>query len=244
MTNQYYRAYEKRYQTVQNAGIEYWGHTPDDTELTDTLTQWVDQHNLKGKRIIEFFCGEGAAGVILSKLGCIYHGVDISPAALQTAGRSLVNYPNATVAELDVVSGNLPSGHYDAALDVMGIHMLVADPDRVAYLKNAHSCLKVGAPMLFFRELSAGDAIDKHIDTFDEWLTESNADYTTLRKMSVKKTGGGEVEVEIPYVPGRSKTKEGYRKEISDAGFAINDVIDMPPSNKCPDSVSIYVKKM
>ena len=84
----YHLSYEARYKKVYAAGADYWGHTPDDEELTEVLTGWVARHNLKGKRIIEFFCGEGASGVILSKLGCIYHGVDISPTALEKAAKS------------------------------------------------------------------------------------------------------------------------------------------------------------
>jgi len=123
--NEYHLLYEKRYQKVYEAGAEWWGHTPDDDELTKMLTEWVNYNNLKGKRVIEFFCGEGAAGVILSKLGCVYQGVDISPSALQKAKDSLQSYPNAVVTELNVVTGKI-DGLYDAALDVMGFHMLVS----------------------------------------------------------------------------------------------------------------------
>ena len=141
MSQLYYLAYENRYKKVYEAGADYWGHTPNDNELTEYLTEWVNKHNLKGKRIIEFFCGEGASGVILSKLGCIYHGVDIAPSALQKAKNSLMDFPTATVAELNVVLDKI-YGLYDAAVDIMGFHMLVTDPDRTAYLKNAFSCLK------------------------------------------------------------------------------------------------------
>ena len=58
----YYMAYENRYQKVYEAGAERWGHSPDDVELIATLTKWVDENQLKGKRIIEFACGEGSSG--------------------------------------------------------------------------------------------------------------------------------------------------------------------------------------
>lgn len=78
----YYLAYEKRYKTVFEAGAERWGHSPDDQVLFETLKQWVQENNLTGKKVIEFACGEGASGVILSQLGCHYHGVDIAPSAV------------------------------------------------------------------------------------------------------------------------------------------------------------------
>ena len=35
----YYYAYENRYQKVFEAGVEYWGHTPDDEILFAALNQ-------------------------------------------------------------------------------------------------------------------------------------------------------------------------------------------------------------
>jgi len=237
----YHLLYEKRYQAAYNAGADYWGHAPNDDELIQTLTEWVNLNNLKGKRVIEFFCGEGSAGVILSKLGCIYHGVDIAPSALEKAKNSLLAYPTATLEELSVVTGEI-TGTYDAALDVMGLHMLVTDPDRIAYLKNAQACLKDNAPMLFFREIHSEDAYNGFIESFDEWLTISKHDYTSLRQLNYK-IDGEEVEIQLPYVPGRTMSKAIYTRELIDAGFTVDSIIDMPPSYKCGESVSIYVRK-
>lgn len=135
-TPPYYLAYEKRYQTVYEAGGERWGHSPNDQELYITLKEWVTANNLTGKNIIEFACGEGASGVILSELGCVYHGIDISPSAVMRAKETLRRYPNAKVDILDMVQ-EATSGKYDAALDCMGFHMLVTDEDRQSYLRNA-----------------------------------------------------------------------------------------------------------
>ena len=241
MMNEYHLLYEKRYQKVYEAGAEYWGHTPDDDELSKMLTEWVKHNNLKGKGVIEFFCGEGAAGVILSKLGCVYHGVDISPSALQKAKDSLQSYSNALVTELNVVTGKI-DGLYDAALDVMGFHMLVSDPDRRSYLRNAFNCLKNEAPMFFFRELCEENANDNPIQSFDEWLTVSKQDYKSSRDMNFKKDGE-EIKIQLPYVPGRSKTKSGYIHELTEAGFVIDSTIDMELNGKCGESISIYVHK-
>ena len=241
MSEPYHLFYENRYKKVYEAGADYWGHTPDDEELTEKLTEWVNQNELRGKRIIEFFCGEGASGVILSKLGCIYHGVDISPSALQKARDSLKEYPNAKVTQLNVVTGRIDE-IYDAALDVMGFHMLVTDPDRLAYLRNAFSCLKSSAPMFFFREMCKEDADDSFVNSYDEWMAVSGEDHSTPRKMYYVK-GGKDIEVNIPCVTGRSKTEAGYRQEILNAGFSIDMIVQMPQSRKCPDSISIYAHK-
>ena len=79
MDKPYYLAYEERYQTAFAAGIDYWGHDPGDTTLAEALDGWVRANRLSGRRVIEFACGEGAAGILLSRLGCRYLGVDIAP---------------------------------------------------------------------------------------------------------------------------------------------------------------------
>ena len=65
----YYLAYEERYQAVYASGATLWGHAVDDEILIKTLTDWVTQNNLQGKNVVEYACGEGSVGVILSKLG-------------------------------------------------------------------------------------------------------------------------------------------------------------------------------
>jgi predicted RNA methylase len=241
MDNLYYTAYEIRYKKAYEAGADYWGHTPDDEELTSYLSEWVRQHNLEGKRIIEFACGEGASGVILSGLGCMYHGVDISPSAVNKAANTLKNYPNAAVSLLDMVSRKV-DGIYDAALDVMGFHMLVADPDRLKFLKNALSCLKNNAPMFFFREQYSEDANDGFINAFDEWLSITNHDYVTPRQLCFQKDGK-DIGIQLPFVPGRSKTKDGYAHELSQSGFVIDSFMEMSESRKLSKSISIYAHK-
>ena len=237
----YYCAYEKRYKAVYDAGAEFWGHTPDDEELKIVLEKWIEDNNLKNKKIIEFACGEGAAGVILSKLGCEYLGIDISPSAIRKAKSILNTFPNAKVELIDMVDQKL-TDEYDAALDVMGFHMLITDIDRIKYLKNAQSCLKNGSPMLFFRELYDNNAYDGLINDFDEWLKVTGSDYNTPRQMSFQKDGK-DTEIYIPYVPGRTNSKNGYLKEMKTAGFIVDNIFEMPTSRKVPHSVSIYVHK-
>jgi len=99
MTDQpYYSTYENRYRQVYEAGGRRWGIAPDDPPLVETLHRWIADNQLAGKRIIEFACGEGGPGVVFVQQGCHYHGVDISPAALETARTTLAAFPSATVA--------------------------------------------------------------------------------------------------------------------------------------------------
>ena len=242
----YYSVYEKRYKTVYEAGAERWGHSLDNKELYDTLKAWVEDNHLKGKSIVQFACGEGASGVILSKLGCRYTGFDISPSAVKKANDELKNYPNARADILDMVK-HRPAETFDAALDCMGLHMLVTDGDRQAYLKNAFFSLKDNAPMLFYKEAYRDDEhkeqiVKSPVGSYEEWLNITGNDYDTPFARKVD-TVNGELEVMLPLVPSRENGRSGYMKEMELAGFTVERFIEMEPSKSMQYSASIYVRK-
>lgn len=217
----YYKKYEQRYQAVYAAGADLWGYTPENEDLNQILSQWVQDKQLTGKTVLELCCGEGSAGVILSKLGCKYHGVDVAPSALETARRQLAPYAQASVELLDLATEPI-RGQYDAALDVMGFHMLLTDPDRAAYLENVFQALKPGAPMLFFRESYWEDAYEGPVTSYEQYINILGGGYDVPVKKYAKK-GAEKVEVMIPRMPGRHKTEAGYRKELTEAGFIVDD---------------------
>ena len=237
----YYMAYENRYQKVYAAGIDRWGQAQDDEVLLLMLTEWVEENQLRGKRVIEFACGEGAGGEILSRLGCVYHGVDIAPSAIMKAKEALRPYPHAAVSLLDMVNDPITQ-EYDAALDMMGFHMLVLDADRRKYLKNAFSCLKCDAPMLFVRESYRVNASEDKIDSLEQWLAITGEDYTTPQPR-IARQNGMEIEVSIPVVPARARTKEGYEREMNEAGFAVEQFVEMDISNAITHSATLFVRK-
>ena len=237
--SRYYLAYEERYKKVYAAGAELWGHSPDDAVLNSALEGWVGENALSGKRVIEFACGEGACGVILSRLGCVYHGVDIAPSAVEKAKRAIGGFPSATVSRLDMTREK-PLGIYDAALDVMGFHMLVADPDRRRYLRNMYDSLCVGASVLFFRECFREDAYEGGVESFEAWKRVSGSDYETPEKRRVM---GSDIWVDIPLVPARARTKEGYVEELTAAGFRVEAFVPMDSGAQISYSASIYARR-
>lgn len=235
----YYAKYEQRYQAVHAAGAS-WGFAPEDQLLQTVLTQWVRENRLEGKRIIEFACGEGAAGKILSDLGCIYHGVDLAPSAVEAARRVLSGSKNATVSRLDMVRDRVP-GTYDAALDIMGFHILITDRDRQAYLQNVCGCLIPGAPVLFYRQAYRADAYEGPVDSYAQWTELMGIDYDRAEKRQAKK-GGASVEVMLPRIAGRSRTEAGYRKELAENGFTV-DCFQPEFEGSNPYRASIWFRK-
>lgn len=237
----YYEKYEERYQAVYAAGADRWGFSPDDKNLFAVLSEWVYNNHLMGKRIIDFACGEGAAGKILCDLGCIYHGVDLAPSAVASAQQLLAGYENASVSQLDMVKEPLP-GPYDAALDSMGFHILITDQDRRQYLQNVYGCLCYGAPALFYCQSFRETAYEGSVDSFAQWEQIAGIDYTHLEKRYAKK-GDHPVEVMIPRIAGRSKSESGYRKEFTEAGFVVDRFIPEPDSDSTVRRASIYLHK-
>ncbi|MDO8686531.1 MAG: methyltransferase domain-containing protein [Clostridiales bacterium] len=237
----YYLAYERRYQAVYASGATIWGHQPDDNILVAALTEWVNENDLKDKSMIEYACGEGSVGVILSKLGCIYKGVDIAPSAVERSKQVLAEYPTATVSVMDMVNERV-DGVFDAAIDCMGFHMLITDSDRQKYLTNANAALKPGAPMLFFRQDYRADAYSGAVATYEDWKEISGANYETPSMRQVT-NNGKEYQVNIPLVPARGKNKADYINEMTAAGFVVDRFVEMEASRANLNSVSIYVHK-
>ena len=212
---EYYERYEDRYRAVYAAGAPAWGHCADDPGLRAVLADWTARENLAGKRVIEYACGEGASGMVLTALGAEYTGVDIAPAAVARAKTALKDCPGARVLRMDMVKSRA-DGTYDAALDVMGLHMLVTDADRAAYLKNARAALREGAPMLFFRVSYREDAYEGPVDSYEDWVRITGDDYETPQPRFA-----GDVEVMLPLLPARAMNLAGYARELVQAGFAL-----------------------
>lgn len=241
MDKQYYEAYEGRYQAVQSVSPDlFWGHSPEDEELNAVLSGWVKKHGLTGRQVVEFCCGEGGSGAVLSRLGCVYQGCDIAPSAIEKARNTLKDCPGAKVEVRDLVKEPLPENTFDAALDVMGFHMLVVDSDRKAYLANMFRSLKPGAPAFFFHQLYRREIYRGPVDSFEDWKKISGSDYSTPEEREI---GGTGKTVMIPLVPGRARTKEDYLTELEAAGFVVDDFMEMGENSKAPFSCSFHVHK-
>ena len=92
---------------------------------------------------------------------------------------------------------------YDAALDCMGLHMLVTDNDRKSYLRNAYHSLNEGAPMLLLRESYRKEGVYSGIvNSIEEWVQITGEDYTTPQLRQVRNAkDGNNLEVFVPTLP-------------------------------------------
>jgi len=134
---------------------------------------------------------------------------------------------------------------YDAALDCMGLHMLITDSDRKSYLQNVHRTLNNGAPMLLFRESYRREGVYQGVvNSIEEWSQITDCDYETPQLRQVRNAKDGRnVEVYVPLLPARAKDKNGYIEEFEEAGFDVEKFVEMDASKSIAYSASIYIRK-
>jgi len=216
----YYTAYDKRYRSAYEQGADRWAFPPEVEEIRKKVEKYIEQFELVGKKVVEFGCGEGMAGLMFAKLGCIYQGYDISPAAIEKATALLSEYPHAETCLYDVVLGDFPEETFDAGIDIACLHMLITDADRKKYLRNAFKSLKPGAAMYFVHESYRDDVYDGEVTSYEQWLELTGEDVDTPQKRVVLKDGK-EFPVMMPCIAARPRTERGYREELTGAGFAI-----------------------
>lgn len=214
---EYYKAYDERYKKVKESGAGIWGTSENDPFVTSTLEKWVRDNSLAKKSVLQCACGEGSEGIILSRLGCLYWGTDVSVTAVNIARERLEEYPGARIFFMDMVKNSI-AGKYDGIVDCQGLHMLVTDDDRRKYLENLYSAMKDGASAIFIRELCDDDAFSGSIGSFEEWQSISGADCETPEERTVN---GTDKTVMLTRIPARSKSREGYIKELEAVGFKL-----------------------
>lgn len=218
----YYEAYEDRYRRVHAAG-GHWGHRADDAELRAAIADMVSRFGLAGGHIIEFMCGEGAGGAIACALGLEYTGVDIAPSAIDSAHALLSGNAKAHLICADATRFRAEQP-FDAALDALGLHMLITDSDRAAYLASVHDALKPGAPFLLYHDAYSEEACQAPISSLSDWQRETGIQPDTLDERAVS-TPGGEVTLLLPRLPARPQSRAGYERELSAAGFRMESIV-------------------
>ena len=219
----YYTAYDKRYRAVYEQGADHWLFLPDYETIKTTIHDFVFRFGLKGRKIVDLGCGEGLGGLEFAKLGCIYQGFDISPAAIDKSRVLLSSYQNAQVAVFDVVREELPRATFDAGIDIGCLHMLVTDADRHKYLTNVFNCLIAGAPMLFAHQRLENTEYDGQVKNYRQWLKISGDDVDNPQERPAVKDGQI-IPVRIPLIASRPRTEDGYRNELENHSFEIQEL--------------------
>ena len=222
----YYSSYEDRYKRACSQGVEYW--TSDPIEIRDSIDKlkaFLEYYTLSQKdaKIVEFGCGEGYLAQYLIKKGYKYLGVDLSPSAIEKAKSRLHkfnlsgNFLLGDVTHLDMMADE----SYNVSIDNFCLQMLVLDSDRHNYLSEITRILVKGGKA-YFHEIYQEKVFEGELRTFDEYMAKLKPDFENLedRRVYIK---GQYRKIKLPRVPARFNNEIGYRKELTDAGFTIDN---------------------
>ena len=218
----YYTAYDKRYEAVYRQGLMYWTANPNElSAITDSVDAFLERQSVsQGGHIVDLGCGEGGLGVYLLEMGYMYTGIDISPLAVARAMERIADYGNRgrilLLNVLDITAG--ADEHYDAAIDVGCLPMLVVDLDRQLYLQNVYRMLKIGAPALFCREAFDPEGLEDYVDSYETWLAMSRQEVDMPRFQNAWQEGRP-FPIQLPEIATRARTLAQYRAELETVAF-------------------------
>lgn len=221
----YYRAYEDRYRRVYSQGIDYWTANPAEiSKAKGQLDAFLEFYSVvpESSHIVEFGCGEGFLGQHLRQRGFSYLGIDLSPSAIEKARARA----GGSSADCRFVVGDITNmeefqdSSFDIAIDNFTLQMLVTDPDREQYLREALRVLKPGGKA-YFHEISQPEKFTHPVKSFEDFVAHFKPDYDTLEKREAFMDGEMRA-IEIPRVPSRFNSPAGYREELTEAGFVVD----------------------
>lgn len=122
--NEYYKAYEQRYQQVHARNLQWSSPIP-----SPIVSQVMEEFRINTEsRILEIGCGEGRDAAVLLSKGYHLLATDVSPEAISWCRRHFPAYVGAFQV-LDCLTDD-PEEQFDYIYAVAVVHMLVRDEDR------------------------------------------------------------------------------------------------------------------
>lgn len=123
----YYEAYEERYKTIHQMGLEWAEKDP-----SPIVSMVIEKYSLsKNTKILEIGCGEGRDSIYLYNKGYNVYGSDISKEAVK---HCIIKSGSNNFFQLDAINGVLHE-KYDYIFAISVVHMLVIDEDRNKFLR-------------------------------------------------------------------------------------------------------------
>lgn len=122
--NDYYKAYEQRYQQVHARNLQWSSPIP-----SPIVSQIMEEFRINTEsRILEIGCGEGRDAAALLERGHRLLATDVSPEAISWCRSQFPKYAEAFQV-LDCLTDD-PEEQFDYIYAVAVVHMLVRDEDR------------------------------------------------------------------------------------------------------------------
>lgn len=136
--NDYYKAYEQRYQQVHARNLQWSSPIP-----SPIVSQVMEEFRINTEsRILEIGCGEGRDAAALLERGHRLLATDVSPEAIFWCRSHFPAYVGAFQV-LDCLTDD-PKEQFDYIYAVAVVHMLVRDEDRDGFYRFLRRHLKPG----------------------------------------------------------------------------------------------------
>lgn len=219
----YFGLYEDRYQRLHEQGIDDWiFHPKEIINVSRDINIFLNYACCKPNKtsIIEFGCGQGHLAIYLLDRGYKYTGIDISKSAIRDAGKKLGAKGKNTFFTADITNlKGIKDNSYDIAVDNKCLHMLITDEHRRKYLSEMKRVLKKNGKA-FFRDGYKIDGLARNVMKLEDFTKTTNINYTTLNDYTAY-IDGKIHKVKLPRIPARPNSEQGYRQELTEAGFSI-----------------------
>lgn len=208
----YYEAYDERYKTIHDLGLQWFDDAPSDIVVETAIKYGIN----KESPILELGCGEGRDASLLLSQGYRLLATDISPEAIGYCRRKLPRFAHSFQI-LDCISGKIGES-FDFIYAVAVVHMLVKDLDRQAFYDFIFSHLSENGIALI---CSMGDGKI-------ECRTDIQSAFEICSRIH-EKSG---MEVAVANTSCRMVTFDTFRTEIEKASLLI---IDQGTTSVLPD---------
>jgi len=197
--NQYWKAYDNRYQTMHQQGLSWSSNT-----ATPIVLETIEKLGLqRDVPILEIGCGEGRDAMAVLNAGYNLTATDVSPEAI-TYCRRLSSAYASKFTTADAVT-DTPAARYDFIYSVAVIHMLTEDADRAAFYRYVRDSLSENGHAL--------------ICTMGDGTMERKTDATKAFDSIERQYGNTTVQVAATTC--RMVTTETFHAELATSGLKI-----------------------
>lgn len=217
MENEYYKAYEKRYQQVYENEL-LWEIPINTPKVINTLLQYNVE---KSSNVLELGCGEGRDAIYLLSEGYNVLAVDYSKTVINKCNLLTQNKYINNFMQFDLIEDKL-NKKFDFIYSVAVIHMFVEQDHRDAFYNFIKNHLNPNGIALI---IAMGDG-EK------EFNTDINNAFNDVLRENVN----SKEKVLVAQTSCRVKSIMNMRKEIIDNGLDIIEEMvlsDVPGFDKC-----------
>jgi ubiquinone/menaquinone biosynthesis C-methylase UbiE len=220
----YFKLYEDRFRRLKEQGVEDWIAEPaENTGVIASVDEFLKNAGCHPSHtsIIEFGCGQGHLAANLLSSGYRYLGIDISESAIRNARKKAGEKGEKAFLLANTTDlPQIPDGSFNIAIDNQCWHMLVTDRDRASFLSEAKRILKSNGKA-FFRENVQPEEFTAQIASFKEFVETVYGDDAELHDYPAYIDGKQKI-IRLPRIPARANNERGYRKELQNAGFVVD----------------------